>query len=360
MGVRLGTRIAGLCLAGTVAVVAASCAGDAGGPPPEVALPGVSRGAADGGPAGAPRPTVAAPRSVPSWRADGGSGPVAAPEPSAPVRAPASSPRLAPAVPSPAATSVADDSPRSPAVPDWLPPGPDSPDTDAVPDPGSVYDRLRAPDRCGEVRDALADTPPTGDWRVLRGLAEGCLAVQGRGGDWAAAAREHAALAGRLDTCKGRAAYAVLDGLLRFHRRHPGATVRPAAPSGGAAACAYGVTGADAGEDGTVRPGEVVRVHLRDAYFDPAELLRDGSVSVGGVPVPGRPVAAGGSGDRLTLSVLVPPLPADPATPVDVRVRLGAVEAVLEGAFRVVGDGAGGGGGGGGGGGSPQSAPGAP
>ncbi|MEU1055995.1 hypothetical protein ABZ397_26025 [Streptomyces sp. NPDC005876] len=172
---------------------------------------------------------------------------------------------------------------------------------------------------------------------MLRGLAEGCLAVQGRGGDWEAAAREHAALAGRLDTCKGRAAYAVLDGLLRFHRRHPGATARLAAPSGGGTACAYGITGADAGEDGTVRPGETVRVHLRGAYFDPAELPRDGGVSVGGVPVPGPPVVAARSGDRLTLAVLVPALPADPAAPVDVRVRLGAAEAVLEGAFRIAG-----------------------
>jgi hypothetical protein len=201
-----------------------------------------------------------------------------------------------------------------------------------------VYDRLRAPERCGEVLDSLAGTPPTDEWRVLRGLAEGCLAAQGRGGDWAAAAREHAALAGRPDTCKGRAAYAVLDRLLRFHRRHPAATVRLAAPAGGEAACAYGIAAADPGGDGTVRPGETVPVELRDTYFDHAELLRDGSVSVGGMPVPGPPVAAAASGDRLTLAVPVPPLPADPATPVDVRVRLGTVEAVLEGAFRVAGD----------------------
>ncbi len=339
MGVSLGARVAGLCLAGTVAVVGASCAaGVAEVPGRDVRVPSA------GGPGGTAQPAAGAPLvTPPSWRPEGGSGggPVEVPRPAltvpsaSPVQTPSASPSASssPSVPVPPTASV---SARPVVAPAWLPPGPASPDTDGVPDPASLYDRLRAPGTgCAEVVGVVPVVPPSDDWRLLRGLAEGCLAVQGAGGSWAAAEREHAELADRVAGCKGLAAYAVLTGLLEFHRLHPGATVPlGTAASGAAPACAYGIAAVDAGPDGAARPGELVTVELRGAYFDHAELLRDGAVSVGGVDVPGPLTAlpvAGGDGPRL--AVTVPVLSGEPGTPVDVRVRYAGTEVAREGAF---------------------------
>ncbi|MGW0815231.1 hypothetical protein ACWD00_18570 [Streptomyces viridiviolaceus] len=337
MGVSLGMRVAGLCLAGAVAVVAASCAAGEAGPPSGGGV-SVAGGLSNGGPDGAPGPVVKSPTAAPSWRPDGsGGGSVGEPGPVGSAHVPV--------VPSTPAPSVSD-SPRSAptggdrgarplTAPAWLPPGPDSPDTDTVADPRSLYDLLRSPDRCGEVLRALASVPPSEERGLLRGLAHGCLAVQGRGGSWETAARAHAEVAGRPAGCKGRAAYEVLGGLLEFHRRHPGVTVRLVGAPGGDPACVYGIAAVDAGDDGAARPGDLIAIELRGVHFDPAELLRDGSVSVGGVSVAGPLTAPTGTGDRLVLSVVVPAAPAAPGTPVDVRVRHGGTEAALEDAFTI-------------------------
>jgi hypothetical protein len=166
---------------------------------------------------------------------------------------------------------------------------------------------------------------------VLRALATACLAVQGRGGDWDGVAKEHAALAGKVNTCKGRAAYTVLGALLDFHRRHPGTTVRPRTPSGGAPACAFRIVAVDTAE---AQPGDTVGIEVRGMYFDPAELLRFGSVSIGGQPLPGPLVARSGSGDALVLSAVVPAPAACPRS-VDVVVRYGTALARLTNAFTV-------------------------
>ncbi|MFB7090622.1 hypothetical protein [Streptomyces sp. NPDC056296] len=334
MGVSLGTRVAGLCLAGTVAVVAASCVAGEAGPPSGGRDVSVAGGLSNGGPEGTPRRAAGSSEPAPSWRPDGSGGPVGAPEPDRPSQAP---PRTA-AAPTPTLRSdrpARDDGPPSPAAPAWLPPGPVSPDTDAVPDPAALYDRLRTPaNGCADVLRTIPSVPPTDDWRLLRGLANGCLAVQGRGGSWETAARDHAELAGRLDGCKGHAAYAVLTGLLEFHQRHPGSTVRLGSAPDGAPACGYGIAAVDAGADGTARPGEVLSIELRGTYFDHAELLRDGGVSVGGVSVPGPLIALPvARTDHLRLTVPVPPLSAAPGTPIDVRVRYGDTEVAREGAF---------------------------
>ncbi len=268
--------------------------------------------------------------------ADGTGGPMGGPPlpavTPAPVLPPPSSPAPARRTPTPRASTRTGPVPAPPA---WLPPGPDSPDADGVPDPQSVYDRLRTPDRCAEVLRTVPAAPDTDEWRVLRALAHGCLAVQGKSGSWEEARREHVALAGRADTCKARAAYEVLGGLLEFHRRHPAATVRLAPAPEGEPACAYGIAAVDAGGDGTARPGEAVAVELRGTFADHAELLGHGRVSVGGVDAEGPPTALSAAGDRLVLSVVVPALTAAPGTAVDVRVRYGGTEAVLENAFTV-------------------------
>ncbi|MEU3946917.1 hypothetical protein [Streptomyces sp. NPDC029526] len=220
-------------------------------------------------------------------------------------------------------------------------------------DPASVYDLLRTPDRCADAlragaapAGAGADATPDDEWRVLGALARACLAVRGvGGGDWGEAAREHAALAGRPLGCKGRAAYAVLGGLLEFHARHPGATVRPVSPSRGGAACDFRVVSVDVGGDGEARPGEAVMVEVDGVFFDPAEFLREGGVSVDGVSVgsapvrdpaaPGPLVAETGPAGRLTLAFRLPAgVPAAPA--VDVVVGYADVRAVRERAFAVV------------------------
>ncbi|MDH6216847.1 hypothetical protein [Streptomyces pseudovenezuelae] len=332
MAVSLGVRISGLLLVGAVAVAVAAVTSD-------------GSGFADSG--GGDSTTVSADPSAGGpgdrTRAPCGSG--------TPVRPSPAGAASATAIPGPTAThlsrtptpstSPAPSPPRKVVLqaPAWLPPGPRSPDEDAVADPSGVYDRLTAPDKC---RAALGLIPQATDpqWRLLRGLASACLAVQGgRGGSWERAAQDHAALAGRADTCKGRAAYAVLGGLLDFHRRHPAATVRLKASAGAAPACSYGVSGTDTGGDGEALPGEMVGIELSRTYFEHAELLRYGSLFIGGVQVPGPLVMVSGSGDKLVLAAVVPGLD-DYPRPVDVVVKYGATEARLADAFTVVSPGA--------------------
>ncbi|MGW4084454.1 hypothetical protein ACWEGS_15585 [Streptomyces sp. NPDC004822] len=317
MAVSLGMRISGLLFVGAVAVAAAAFTG----------LEAADR--ADGGSGGGPAVTAG-----PS------TGPVtASPSPTAPKRpdghigAPALTGvpgGVAGGAPRRSAGPSTPPERREPVVaPAWLPPGPGSPDLDGAADPASVYDRLRDPATCATALDGVADGD---EWRLLRALASACLAVQGQGGDWEQAGRDHAALAGRAQSCKGRAAYAVLGGLLDFHRRHPGATVRLRTPAGGAPACGYRIAGVDTGGDGTARPGEVIGVELADVYFDPAELPRAATVTVGGRQVPGVPVLGPRSGGAVVLSVVVPALGPGP---VDVSVRYGSGEVRLPRAFTV-------------------------
>ncbi len=329
MAVSLGMRISGLLVAGAVAVAVAAFTGD-------------GRGTADGRGGGGTIVTAGpseGPRGLPTGPT-GGSAPPARPKPDGHVTGPGTagtlgdhpsaaaseSPRPSP-TPSPAGTSAV-----VLQAPSWLPPGPLSPDTDGTPDPASVYDRLRAPSQC---RSALGVIPPQSsdeDWRLLRGLATACLALQGHGGSWDTATADYAALAGRVDTCKGRAAYTVLGGLLDFHRRHPAAKVRLATPAGGTPACGYRIAALDTGGDGTARPGETIGIELADTYFDHAELLREGSVTIGGRRVPGALVPTSDSGDRLVLSAVVPAL--DPG-PADVAVRYADTEVHVSAAFTI-------------------------
>ncbi|KUM71302.1 hypothetical protein AQI70_27480 [Streptomyces curacoi] len=322
-------RISGLLVVGAVAVAAAAFTSDGAGTtdgrgggstivtagpsegtrrlptgPPERSAP-VARQSPDGQ-ASALLPTVT-PGGVPS-------GAVSEPPSAAPAPSPSRS------------------DPVVLQAPPWLPPGPGSPDSDGTPDPASVYDLLRAPSQCRSALEKIPQRPADEEWQLLRGLAGACLAVQGRGGGWETAAGVHAALAGRVDTCKGRAAYTVLGGLLDFHRRHPSGTVRLTATTDGAPACGYRIAGVDTGGDAEARPGDTVGIELADTYFDHAELLRDASVSIGGQQVPGVPVLKSESGDRLVLSVVIPALEPGPA---DVTVRHAGVESRMPAAFTV-------------------------
>ncbi|MFF4253280.1 hypothetical protein ACFY1L_18935 [Streptomyces sp. NPDC001663] len=321
MAVSLGMRISGLLVVGAVAVAVAAFGGDGSGRP--------DRGGREGtvvpvGPSDSPRTHTSSasptPRTSPAGEASGTVGP------SGPHHTHTTTPPPSSASPTPSAGN------KPLLSPGWLPRGPASPNADAVPDPASVYDRLRDPARC---RAALKVIPPVSadpEWRVLRALAAACLAVQGKGGSWETAAREYTALAGKADTCKGRAAYAVLGGLLDFHRQHPDATVQLQASSGGTPACVYRIAGVDRNE---AQPGDTVGIELRGTYFDHAELLRYGSVLIGGKQLPGPPVPRSESGDEVVLSAVVPALDGYPKT-VDVVVRYGAVEVRLEDAFTVV------------------------
>ncbi|MFE5188290.1 hypothetical protein [Streptomyces sp. NPDC056628] len=319
MAVSLGMRISGLLFVGAVAVAAAAFTGLEGGD------------RADGGGGG---PAVTAGPST---------GPVTA-SPSPSTRQRPDGHIGAPAVTG-APGAVADGAPprrsASPApsesrdhfvAPAWLPPGPGSPDLDGTADPASVYDRLRDPGACGTALDGVPEAADGDEWTLLRALSSACLAVQGEGGDWEQADRDHAALAGEVRSCKGRAAYAVLGGLLDFHRRSPGATVRLRTPAGGTPACGYRIAGVDTGGDGTARPAEVIGIELADTYFDPAELPRAATVTVGGRQVPGVPLLGPRSGDTVVLSVVVPALGPGP---VDVSLRYGGDEVRLPQAFTV-------------------------
>ncbi|MGW5469610.1 hypothetical protein [Streptomyces chartreusis] len=320
MAVSLGMRISGLLVAGAVAVAAAAFTGDGRG---------TADGRDDGGTVVTAGPTAGAARpptdpagnssAPPRQRPDGHIGAPAVTD--TPVAPPVGRTPSEPPSPSPSPSA----SRKVLEVPAWLPPGPASPDTDGVPDPASVYDLLSDPADCRAALGVIPRLTADGDRALLRGLASACLAVQGEGGDWAQAVRDHAASAGGGDSCKGRAAHAVLGGLLDFRRRHPGASVRLKPASGGPPACGYRIAGVDTGGDGTALPGETIGIELADMYFDPAELLRSGGVTIGGqdVPVPG---------DRGVLSVVVPALAPGP---VDVAVRYGGTEVRLPRAFTV-------------------------
>ena len=324
MAISLGMRISGLLVAGAVAVAYAAFTGDGSGPP--------DRGGGDArivtvGPSQSARPFAAPASPTPRQSPAGAASATVPPTAASHTRGTTAPP---PPRTSPTPTSVN----RLLVSPNWLPPGPVSPDADSVPDPSSVYDRLRDPHRCGAALDVIPVASADPEWRVLRALATACLTVQGRGGGWNTLGKDHADLAGKLGTCKGRAAYAVLGGLLDFHRQHPGGTVRLTASPGTAPACAYRIAGVDTGGAGRAQPGDTVAVELRDTYFDQAELPRFGSVSIGGRQLAGLPVPRSRSGDRLVLAVVVPSLDRYPQT-VDVAVRYGGTEVRLKNAFTV-------------------------
>lgn len=326
MAISLGMRISGLLVVGAVAVAVTAFDGDGRGTPDSG---GGRTTIVTVGPPGTGRPTAAPGSSVPRQSPAGEASGTAPTGGSRPTRVPT-------APPAPSASRTPSAAGRPLTGPDWLPPGPVAPEAGAVADPSSVYDRLRDPRRCGAAAAVIPVASADPEWRVLRALAEACLAVQGQGRDgaWRTVAADHAHLAGKLGTCKGRAAYAVLGGLLDFHRRHPDATAQPTASPGGTPACAYRIAGVDAGGDGVARPGDTVTIELRDTYFDQAGLLRSGSVSIGGHRLAGPPVPTSRSGDRLVLSAVVPSLDGYPR-PVDVVVRYGGAEVRLKDAFTV-------------------------
>ncbi|MFR0353666.1 hypothetical protein [Streptomyces sediminimaris] len=324
MAISLGMRISGLLVAGAVAVAVTAFDGDGRGTPDGG---GGSTTIVTVGPSGAARPSAAprpaAPRESPAGEASGtvpagGSGP----------------PHVPTAPPPPSASPSPSSSGSLLTGPVWLPPGPAAPEAAGVADPSSVYDRLHDPRRCRAAAAVIPGSSADPEWRVLRALADACLALQGQGDRWSTVAEDHADLAGKLGTCKGRAAYAVLGGLLDFHRRHPGATAEPVPAPDGAPACAYRIAGVGTGGDGVARPGDTVTIELRDTYFDQTGLLRSASVFIGGRRLAGPPVPKSRSGDRLVLSAVVPPLDRYPR-PVDVVVRYGGTEARLKDAFTV-------------------------
>lgn len=323
MAVSLGTRISGLLVAGAVAVAVTAFGGDRGGGP-ESGGDGGGGAIVTAGPSA--RPLAAAPSASPTPRQSPAGEASALVDPTAPPHAHRGT------APHPSASPTRPPAGRPLPSPAWLPPGPVSPDADAVADAWSLYDRLRDPARCRTALPLIDRTPGGPDRRLLRGLAEACLAVQGRGGSWDTAAADHTALAGRADTCKERAAYAVLGALLDFHRQHPHATVPLRTARGGPPACAYRVAGVDTSQ---AAPGDTVGIELRGVYFDPAELARYGEVFIGGKRLDPAPVIRSRNGDALVLAAVVPALDGSPRT-ADVVVRYGSAEARLPDALTVV------------------------
>ncbi|MEU9333645.1 hypothetical protein AB0D49_10865 [Streptomyces sp. NPDC048290] len=325
MAVSLGTRVSGWLVAGAVASVAVvltdggrdavTLPDRSGGPVVVTPSSGAVGGTATPAPPLAPPPPLSSP-----------AGGVAAPTITGPPTPVTRAPRDVP-VPGPSATGH----PGTVRL-RWLPPGPVSPDADRTADPASVYDVLRDPGRCGEALAAVPAAADDPEWQVLRGLASACLAVQGRHGDWDTArqARDAVADAETGDgSCKGRAALAVLDGLLEFQRRHPGRSAVLGSATETAPACAFTIASVDSGSAVAVRPGERVRTGLSGAFFDVAELAVGGEVLVDGHPVTVTPEGPD------TVTFVVPALTGLPRT-VGVTVRYGGVAAVLEGAFGVV------------------------
>ncbi|MEU6350274.1 hypothetical protein ABZ896_13185 [Streptomyces sp. NPDC047072] len=225
--------------------------------------------------------------------------------------------------------------------PNWLRPGPRSPNTEQSPDPEFIYDELgRKPGECAATLGIIESQPDKADpaWQVLSGLAHVCLAVQGQsGGTWDKAAEHYAAAKGGADTCKGQAAYAVLGDLLRFHRQHPSATdeLSGSDQTGGKAVCTFRIVKATPAE---VKAGDQITVQVSGAPFSPEDLV---SVSVGNFLVGGAQppdgltfVEGSQSKDRFSFTTTVPSFATYPRI-VDVWMKYG-VEDTLEKAFTVV------------------------
>ncbi|WP_405926196.1 hypothetical protein [Streptomyces sp. NBC_00035] len=312
MGASLGVRIAGVCLAGTLAITTALACEDHGGG--RDGSPGggtsVSGGAPSGGTDGATAsgtPTGRPPDNGSMSGSGGlegsdGSGDSGGSGGSGGGSGSGSSPGTpdTPSTPGNPVGGVRID------APDWLPPGPSSPNAGKAPDPESVYDDLRmTPSDC---RDTLRDISAEAGWQVLRGLANACAAVQGQGGSWAAAASDHAAAAGGRSTCKERAAYAVLGGILEFHRQHPSATVPLPSSPPGKDACDFGIAAVNVVDRTEARPGDAVTIEVHDTYFDHGELRDNAAVFIDGVLLETGQVLVSGSGDRAVVCVAAPNL----------------------------------------------------
>lgn len=227
--------------------------------------------------------------------------------------------------------------------PAWLPPGPHSPNTDDSFDPEAIYDLLgEKPESCADTAKKIPADFSTADWQVVRGLAEACKAVQGQGGDWNLAASDYSALQGELTSCKGKAAYAALGRVLRFHQNRPSATVKLKAstPGGGGAVCEFVIVSVDVGEDGKAKLGETITIKLAGMYFNKTELLSgSGVVTVAGVQVfnDEGPDYDAEPPDELTFKVNAPALAAgaDPQS-ADVTVEFFEGKATKKNAFTLV------------------------
>jgi hypothetical protein len=326
MAISLGMRVSGLLVVGAVAVAVAAFGGDGSGTPDRG---GGGTTIVTVGPSSSARPFVAPQPSGPRESPAGEANRTVVPGSPSHSRTATAAPRVT-SSPTPSSSSGN----RLLKSPVWLPPGPVSPDADSAPDPSSVYDRLRDPRHCRAALGMIPGSSSDPEWPVLRALADACLAVQGEGGSWSAAAQGYAGAAGKAGTCKGRAAYAVLGALLDFHRRYPGANAQLTTDSGARPACDYRIAGVETGGGTQVRPGDTVAIELRGTYFDQAELLRSGSVFIGGHRLAGAPVVRSRSGDRLVLSAVVPSLDRYPQR-VDVAVRYAGTEARLRDALTV-------------------------
>lgn len=229
--------------------------------------------------------------------------------------------------------------PRPAEKPDWLRPGPRSPNTEQSPDPEFIYDQLgRKPGECKPTLGVIEAQPDKTDaaWQVLRGLAHACLALQGRsGGTWDEAAEYYAAAHGGAGTCKGRAAYAVLGDLLRFHRQQPSVTARLSGSdeTGGAAVCTFRIARATPAE---VKAGEQITVQVSGAPFSPEDLISVQDFLVGGEkPLDGLTFVEGSqSGDRFSFTTTVPSFAGYPRT-ADIWMKYGVAD-TLEKALTVV------------------------
>ncbi|WP_405909464.1 hypothetical protein OG742_36355 [Streptomyces sp. NBC_00828] len=309
MGASLGVRIAGVCLAGTLAITTALACEDHGGGRDDSSGGGTSEsggtvsGGTDGGTA-AGTPTGQPPDNGSMSGSGGSEGPGGSGDSGGSGGGSGSG--SSPATPSTPST------PGNPVggvridAPAWLPPGPRSPNAGNTPDPESVYDTLRmTPSDC---RDTLRSISAEAGWQVLHGLANACAAVQGQGGSWADAASDHAAAAGGLSTCKERAAYAVLGGILEFHRQHPSVTVPLPSSPPGKDACDFGIAAVNVVDRTEARPGDAVTIEVHDTYFDHRELRDNAAVLIDGEPLETGQVLVSGSGDRAVVCIAAPSL----------------------------------------------------
>ncbi|MFI6009926.1 hypothetical protein ACIBAG_14065 [Streptomyces sp. NPDC051243] len=139
----------------------------------------------------------------------------------------------------------------------WLPPGPDSPNTNIRIDPEDIYDRLHRFECTGALADIEANGETDKPWNLVRGLTFACLAAKGETARWKDAVQQYDSLDGpgfARGSCRDTAAYRMLKQVVDWHRQHPQGKVTLLPASEATTACPLGITNVDPGPEVVLEP----------------------------------------------------------------------------------------------------------
>ncbi|MFF3454436.1 hypothetical protein ACFYXH_08900 [Streptomyces sp. NPDC002730] len=139
----------------------------------------------------------------------------------------------------------------------WLPPGPDSPNTNVRIDPEDVYDKLWVFNCSGAGKAVAEHSTGSKQWKLVHALTLACLAAKGDTAQWNEAVRLYDSLHGPGFTygdCRDTAAYRMLKQVVNWHRQYPRGKVTLHRSSGDTTACPLGITAVVPGPEVVLKP----------------------------------------------------------------------------------------------------------